>query len=206
MAETLHIKNMVCPRCIAAVQQILYRLGIEAENVELGTAVLREPLSAAQRKSLRLRLQENGFELLDDRRRQLVDKICTEIIERVHYRDSDPALPGPAVSTGSRTISEDYRVNLSDYLVERCGQDYSALSKLFSEVKGISIEKYYIAQKIERVKELLVYDELSVSEIADRLNYSSVAHLSAQFKAVTGFSPSAFKKLRHPLRRSLDEI
>ena len=198
MPEVLHIKNMVCPRCIAAVRQILGRLGAETESVELGTAVVRDPLPDALRETLRQRLQENGFELLDDRRRQLVDRISTEIIGLVHYPEEDAAA-GPVGADG-------LRVNLSDYLAERCGQDYSALSKLFSEVKGISIEKYYIAQKIERVKELLVYDELTVSEIAARLDYSSVAHLSAQFKAVTGLSPSAFRQLRHPLRRSLDEI
>ena len=197
MPEVLHIKNMVCPRCLAAVRQILGRLGAETESIELGTAVVRDPLPDALRETLRQRLQENGFELLDDRRRQLVDKISTEIIGLVHYPEENAA--GPVGAAG-------LRVNLSDYLAERCGQDYSALSKLFSEVKGISIEKYYIAQKIERVKGLLVYDELSISEIADRLDYSSVAHLSAQFKAVTGFSPSAFRQLRHPLRRSLDEI
>ena len=198
MPEVLHIKNMVCPRCIAAVRQILGRLGAETESVELGTAVVRDPLPDALRETLRQRLQENGFELLDDRRRQLVDRISTEIIGLVHYPEEDAAA-GPVGTDG-------LRVNLSDYLAERCGQDYSALSKLFSEVKGISIEKYYIAQKIERVKELLVYNELTVSEIAIRLDYSSVAHLSAQFKAVTGLSPSAFRQLRHPLRRSLDEI
>lgn len=188
MSEEIHIKNMVCPRCVMAVKHILAGLGLDAENVGLGTAVLREPLAPEQRDALRAKLQEYGFELLDDRRRQLVDKISTSIIELVHYRDND------------------LQTNLSDYLAERCGQDYSALSKLFSEVKGLSIEKYYIAQKVERVKELLLYDELSVSGIAFRLGYSSVAHLSTQFKAVTGFSPSAFKKLHPHRRRPLDEI
>lgn len=188
MAQEIHIKNMVCPRCVMAVKSILSSLGIETESVELGTAVLREPLAPEQKKALEAKLNEYGFELLDDRRRQLVDKIATSVIELV--RSDAP---------------ESVKVNLSEYLAERCGASYSLLSKLFTEVKGISIEKYYILQKVEMVKELLVYNELSVSEIAFRMGYSGVAHLSSQFKSVTGLTPSQFRKVEGK-RRSLDAI
>lgn len=189
MAEEIQIKNMVCPRCIMAVKHILSGLGIEAENVSLGNALLKEPLTAEQKAGLKERLHEYGFELLDDKRSRIVDSICTAIISLARDEEADGM-----------------NINLSDYISKRCGHDYSSLSKLFTSVKGISIEKYYILQKVERVKELLVYDELSVSEIADKLGYSGVGHLSAQFKSITGLTPTAFRKLNGLGRRSLDEI
>ena len=165
---TLCIKNMVCPRCIMAVEQVLARLGLTSLHVELGKAVVRETPDEAMLARLRTGLEALGFELLDDRRMQLIEQV--------------------------------------DYLTARLHHDYSTLSKLFSEVTGTTIEKYFIAQKIERVKELLVYDELSLGEIAARLNYSSTAHLSAQFKSVTGMTPTRFKQEKRNLRRTLDSV
>lgn len=185
---TLSIKNMVCPRCIMAVEQVLARLGLTPLHVELGKAVVRETPDEAMLARLRTELEALGFELLDDRRMQLIEQVRNAVIELVHYRDSE------------------LRTNLSDYLTARLHHDYSALSKLFSEVTGTTIEKYFIAQKIERVKELLVYDELSLGEIAARLNYSSTAHLSAQFKSVTGMTPTRFKQEKRNLRRTLDSV
>lgn len=185
---TFYIKNMVCNRCIMAVEHVLTRLRLTPLHVELGKAVVQEEPSPEVRARLREELEALGFELIDDRRMQLIEQVRTAIVELVHYRDND------------------LRMNLSDYLTERLHHDYSALSKLFSEVTGTTIEKYFIAQKIERVKELLVYDELSLGEIADKLNYSSTAHLSAQFKSVTGMTPSRFKQEKRNLRRPLDAV
>ena len=184
----LHIKNMVCDRCILVVKEILVRSGFTPLRVELGTAVVHEPLGSREREALRPRFEARGFELLDDRRLRLVERIRTSVIEWVHYSDEAPAS------------------NLSDFLRRRCGRDYSFLSKLFSQVCGVSIEKYCIAQKIERAKELLVYGELSVGEIADRLRYSSASHLSAQFRSQTGMSPSRFRQLREHGLRPLDKV
>ena len=186
--KTLHIKNMVCPRCIMAVRQCLERLGLRPLSVELGTAVLPEPLDEDCRHLVAEALQTLGFELLDDPRAWLVEQIKTAVIDLVHYRDGQP------------------KANLSGYLSTKLHRDYSALSKLFSETTGTTIERYFIAQKIERAKELLVYDKLTLNEIADRLGYSSAAYLSAQFKQVTGLTPSHFKRLKENKRRGLDEI
>ena len=154
----------------------------------LGTVVVQEKPGREQREAFRKLLEAYGFELIDDSRMRLIEQIRTAVIELVHY-------------------SEDAsKVNLSDYLRERCHRDYSALSKLFSEVNGISIEKYFLAQRIERVKELLAYGDLTVSEIADKLRYSSVAHLSAQFRAQTGMSPTEFRRLKGRGLKPLDEV
>ena len=185
---TFYIKNLVCTRCIMAVEQVLAQLHLTPLHVELGKAVVQEEPSPEVLARLRAELETLGFELLDDRRMQLIEQVRTAVVELVHYRNND------------------LRVNLSDYLTERLHHEYSALSKLFSEVTGTTIEKYFIAQKIERVKELLVYDELSLGEIADLLNYSSTAHLSAQFKSVTGMTPSRFKQEKRNLRRPLDAV
>ncbi len=184
----LHIKNMVCHRCVLAVADILRQEGLEAQHIELGTATLPALPTAEQRERLRKRLKEYGFELLDDRRQCLIEQIRTAVIEYVRYDDSAR------------------KTNLSDYLTRKCRHDYSALSRLFSEANGTSIERYYILQRVERVKELLIYDELSVSEIADRMGYSSAAHLSAQFKNVTGMSPTRFKQLKDRRIRPIDSI
>lgn len=179
---------MVCNRCIMAVKQILVSFQLTPLHVELGKAVVQETPDAALCARLRTELEAWGFELLDDKRMQLIEQVRNALIELVHYRNND------------------LRENLSDYLTRRCHTDYSTLSKLFSEVTGSTIEKYFIAQKIERVKELLVYGELSLSEIADLLNYSSTAHLSAQFKSVTGLTPTRFKQEKKNLRRPLDSL
>jgi AraC-like DNA-binding protein len=180
---------MVCPRCIKAVKQILSDLHISTESVSLGEVVLSEPLSGAQRRQLYEILKEEGFELLDDGRTVLINKIKTMLIEIVRYDTQVPA-----------------GMKLSEYLSRKLGRDYSYMSNLFTNIEGCTIEKYFIRLRIERVKELLVYDELSLSEIAYKLNFSSVAHLSSQFKKETGISPSAFKKLSGHERLSLDKI
>ena len=171
-----------------AVRQILDRLEIPYLSVELGEVWLKQPLKDQQKITLQRELESIGFELLEDQRQQLVEQIKRSIIELVHQENNE------------------LKVNLSDFLVEQCHHDYSFLSKLFPEVCGITIEKYFIHQKIERVKELLVYDELSLGEIAALLNYSSVAHLSAQFKKVTGLTPSHFRTIGAGRRRPLDEV
>lgn len=179
---------MVCNRCILVISQILKKLNYTPLNIELGKVIVREPLESGDRDAIRQAIEECGFELIDDKRQHLIEKIRTAIIELVHYEDN---------------LS---KLKLSGYLKEKCHHDYSFLSKLFSEINGISIEKYYIAQKVERVKELLAYDELSISEIASRLQYSSVAHLSSQFRTMTGMSPSEFKRLKNHNRKPLDQI
>ena len=182
--NVFHIRNMVCNRCILVVTQLLEKSGFTPLDVELDEV----EHGREQREAFRKLLEAYGFELIDDRRMRLIEQIRTAVIELVHYREDAS------------------KVNLSDYLRERCHRDYSALSKLFSEVSGISIEKYYLAQRIERVKELLAYDDLTVSEIADKLRYSSVAHLSAQFRAQTGMSPSEFRRLKGRGLKPLDEV
>ena len=188
MNTILHIKNMVCPRCIMAVRQCLVGLKLQPVSVELGTVVLTQNPDPQTLDELRTRLQALGFELLDNPRTQLVEQIKNIVIELVHYR------------------KEPLKTNLSQYLSDRLHRDYSQLSKLFSETTGTTIEKYLIAQKIERTKELLVYDELSLNQIADQLGYSSAAYLSAQFKQVTGLTPSHFKQLKENKRKPLDKI
>lgn len=184
----LYIKNMVCNRCIMVVEDQLRKLHISPLSVELGEVVLAENLTDDLKTKIRDVLEPLGFELIDNKRIQLVELIKNAIIDLVHYSD---------------TILQ---TNLSDYLTEKFHHEYSFLSKLFSEVTDTTIEKYYIAQKIERVKELLVYDELTLNEIADQLNYSSVSHLSTQFKSATGMTPSYYKKLKGHKRKPLDEV
>ena len=184
----LFIKNTVCPRCILVVRDILRQAGIEASSVVLGEAVLPAELTAERRKELDEALRAVGFELIDDRRKQTVERVKNTVIELV--REKDAAL----------------RTNLSDYIADRLHQDYGAVSSLFSEIENTTIEQYFIAQKIERVKELLAYGELSLGEIADKLNYSSTAHLSAQFKKVTGLTPSHFRKIGENRRKPLDKV
>jgi AraC-like DNA-binding protein len=183
----IYIKNMVCDRCKLMVEQVLQQQGLQANRVLLGEIELQETsLSAAQSEQLQKALAGLGFELLEDKRKVLVSRIKAALVELAHYQD------------------EPLRVNLSDFLANKLQQDYSALSLAFSAAENLTIEKYFIQQKIERVKELLSYGELTLSEIAHRLNYSSVAHLSAQFKKETGQNPSQYKQ--HKARRSLDGI
>ena len=188
MATTLRIKNMVCPRCILVIRQELERMGLHPHSIELGTVLVDETIDDLLRQRIRHALEPLGFELLNDPRTQLVEQMKDAIIRRVHYTDE----PG--------------RDTLSDFLTGYFHRDYSTLSKLFSEVTGTTLEKFAIAQKIERAKELLTYNELTLNEIADRLGYSSAAYLSAQFKQVTGQTPGAFKKNTAIRRKSLDAV
>lgn len=188
--ETLHIKNMVCNRCIRVVTDELKKLHFSVKNISLGEVDLLRPISPDEKELLRERLAEFGFELLDDKKAKIIEQIKTLLIVLVHYnKDEKPAY-----------------MRYSDYLEREIGADYSSLSKLFSEVEGKTIEQYLILQKIERAKELMVYDELNVSEIAYQLGYSSIAHLSAQFKKITGHTPSEFKGLHSKTRITLDEV
>lgn len=179
---------MVCNRCILVVQQELTKLSIDFQQVTLGEIELKQTLTDEQKETFVNALNSLSFELIDDAKANLIEKIKSIIIQQIHHNN--------------RVL----KVNLSDYLSEELHHDYSYLSNLFSEVEGTTIEKYYIAQKIEKVKELLVYDELTLSEIAEQLNYSSVAYLSNQFKKVTGFTPSHFKQIRESKRKPLDEV
>ena len=185
---TLYIKNMVCDRCKAAVTNVLKNLGITPVSVELGIANIAEVIDKGKVDEISSVLNDLGFELLEDKQKQTIDRIKSEIIELVHYRDNRSD------------------VNLSTYLADKLGTDYSALSKLFSESMGMTIEKYFILQKIERVKELIFYDEMSLGEIAIKMNYSSTAYLSTQFKSVTGMTPSQFKAMRKKDLKQLDKV
>lgn len=179
---------MVCDRCIMVVQNELDKLGLEAKSVKLGEVILINELKNNEKQALEKVLTALGFELIDDKKSRLIEKIKNVIINLVHHQDND------------------IKNNLSDVLSNELHHDYNYLSNLFSEVEGTTIEKYFIAQKIERVKELLVYDELSLSEIAFQLNYSSVAYLSNQFKKVTGLTPSHFKQIKEDKRKPLDKV
>ena len=179
---------MVCIRCKMVVKSEVEKLGLHYTNVELGEAVVREELSTEQMNRLSIGLKKFGLELMDDKKSILVEKIKAIIIELVHYNE------------------EQLKINLSDYLSEKLNHNYTYLANLFSEVKGTTIEQFYLAHKIEKVKELLVYDELNLTEIAYRLHYSSVAHLSNQFKKMTGLTPSHFKNLRHKRRSTLENM
>jgi|TARA_B110000495_G_scaffold159889_1_gene144110 AraC family transcriptional regulator len=184
--NSLYIKNMVCNRCIRVVREELIGLGLDVVDVQLGKVVLAKHPNNFRR--IETVLNQNGFELLEDKNAQIVESIKSQIIELI-YNDG---------------LGE-MKTNLSQYLSKHLGKDYSALSKLFSEVESITVEKYSILQKVERIKELMVYDELSLSEIAYKLGYSSVQHLSNQFKKMTGLSPSYFKKVNPP-RRTIDGL
>lgn len=185
---TLYIKNMVCNRCIMVVQNELEKLGLDVKSIRLGEVILEEDLSGEKKAALDKTLTSLGFERIDDKKSRTIEQIKNIIINLIHYQDNDS------------------RKNLSDLLSDKLHQDYHYLSNLFSEVEGVTIEKYFIAQKIEKVKELLVYDELSLSEIAFRLNYSSVAYLSNQFKKVTGLTPTHFKLIKEDKRKPLDQV
>jgi len=184
----IYIQNMVCIRCKMVVKSELEKLGVHYTLLELGEAEVMEDMSAEQLDRLSIGLKKTGLELMNDKRSILVEKIKTTIIELVHYTD------------------DQIKTNLSDYLSEKLNYNYTYLANLFSEVKGTTIEKFYLAHKIEKVKELLVYDELNLTEIADKLHYSSVAHLSNQFKKMTGLTPSHFKNLKHKRRSVLGNV
>jgi len=181
----LFIKNMVCIRCQMVVKSELEKLGMNFSAVELGEVEIIGKVSKDQLDSLSAALKLTGLELMEDNKTILVEKIKTLIIELIHYSD------------------EQIKINLSDYLSEKLNHNYTYLSNLFSEVKGTTIEQFYLANKIEKVKELLVYDELNLTEIAWKLHYSSVSHLSNQFKKMTGLTPSHFKNLKNKKRSPL---
>lgn len=179
---------MVCGRCIMVVRSKLEKLGLNPLSMQLGEVEIQENISKIQKDTLAKQLLSLGFELIDDKKSKTIERIKNLIIDLVHYKNNE------------------LKTNLSDYLSLQLLQDYNALSNLFSEVEGTTIEQYFIAQKIEKVKELLMYNELSLSEIAFELNYSSVAYLSNQFKKVTGFTPTYFKHLKDKKRKQIEAL
>ena len=184
----LYIKNMVCIRCKMVVKDELTKLGLHYTSVELGEADIVETLSPEQQDQFKEALVRSGLELMDDKKSVLIQKIKNVIVELIHYTD------------------EPLTVNFSVFLSTKLDYDYTYLANLFSEVQGITIEKFIITHKIERVKELLVYNELNLTEIAYLMHYSSVAHLSAQFKKITGLTPSHFKQLKEKRRSMLEDL
>lgn len=184
----VYIKNMVCNRCIMVVSSIFRDAGLQDAVVEMGKVSLPEDPGQETIQKIEKDLNSVGFEIIEDHKSRLIEQIKKEVIDFL-YHHPDPL-----------------KVNFSEYLAERLNKDYNYLSTLFSSVTGSTIEKYLINLKIERVKELLVYDEKTLSEIAFELGYSSVAHLSGQFKRITGFTPSWFKKLADKKRKAVDEI
>ncbi|SHM14389.1 transcriptional regulator, AraC family [Flavobacterium chilense] len=179
---------MVCGRCKMVVKSEFEKLGLQTISVELGEVELQHDIADSQKEILLKNLQALGFDFIDDKKSKTIEKIKNLIVDLVHHKNNE------------------LKVNLSDYLVENLNQDYSTLSNLFSEIENTTIEKYFISQKIEKVKELLIYNELSLSEIADMLNYSNVAHLSNQFKKITGFTPTYFKQLKDKKRIQIENL
>src|SRR3972149_7169200 len=188
--KILHIKNMVCDRCIKVVREELEKLGYKTDNVILGEARISSEKKQFDLNGIRKTLEENGFELINDKQAKLIKEIKISLIYLIHYKSAN----------------ELEKISLSKFLSEKFHHSYQHISSLFSSKEGITIEKYFINQKIEKAKELLVYNELTLSEISYKLGYSSVQHLSNQFKKVTGFTPSEFKKLRIKKRLPLDKV
>jgi AraC-like DNA-binding protein len=184
----LFIKNMVSNRCKMMVKEELKRLGLHFIVVDLGEVEIMEDISSEQREQVKIALLRSGLELMDDKKAMLIEKIKNIIIEMVHHTDGI------------------IKINFSDFLSEKLNHDYTYLSNLFSEVQGTTIEHFIISHKIERIKELMIYNELNITEIAYKMNYSSVAHLSNQFKKVTGLAPSHFKQLKDKRRSPIEEI
>lgn len=184
----LYIKNMVCTRCKIVVKQELIKLGIHFSMVELGEVEIIENISCEQQNQLRAALLKAGLELMDDSKSVLIEQIKNVIIDLVHNSE------------------EPLAIKFSEYLHQKLNHDYTYLANLFSEVQGTTIEQFLITHKIERVKELLVYDQINLTEIAYQMHYSSVAHLSTQFKKVTGLTPSHFKQLKNKKRVMLDAV
>lgn len=185
----LFIKNMVCDRCIMAVRRELESLGLTFKNIQLGEVELAHDLTVVQLQTIREKLSALGFEVLDDKKARIVEKIKNTVVSLIHRNEEDA-----------------YNIKLSALLEEKLHKDYHYLTTLFSSVEGITVEKYVILQRIERVKEMLMYDELSLSEIAYQMGYSSVQHLSQQFKKITGLTASDFRKLKENNRKPLDKI
>lgn len=182
----INIKNMVCPRCITAVRAILVSMGFTIKEVTLGKAVINDDLTDEQLKSLANKLLDEGFEFLDNPRSCIVEQIKIGVLQWVRMHNQRP--------------------KLSDYISEIVHRDYSSLSKLFTQVKGMTIEHYAILHRVEYAKELLSYSQQSVSEIAYQLGYSSPSHLTSQFKQQTGMSPKEFREMKNKNRLHLDEL
>ena len=187
-ALNLFIKNMVSIRCKMIVKSELDSLGLDYLTVDLGHVVIKGDVSAEQRTQLKAALLKHGLELLEDKKAMLIEKIKTVVVEMVHYADELP------------------KINFSTYMSSKLGYDYTYLANLFSEVTGITIEHFIIAHRVERVKELLVYNELSLTQISHKLGFSSVAHLSNQFKKVTGLTPTFFKKMKDKRLLALENV
>lgn len=184
----LYIKYMVSNRCKMAVKDELQKLGLHFVIVDLGEIDIMEDILPEQREKLKAALLLSGLELMDDKRAVLIEKVKNVIIEMIHHADELP------------------KTNYSDFIADKLNFDYTYLSNMFSEVKGITIQQFIIIHKIERIKELILYGELNLTEISYKLNYSSVAHLSNQFKKITGLSPSHFKQLKDKKRNPIEEI
>ena len=184
----LYIKNMVCPRCKMAVETILDEVGIEYVYVELGEALLQYPPSEEEMDEFKKRIEAIGFELLDDQKKMMIEKVKSLLIELAQKGEINEHLA------------------LSEYVSKHIHKEYSTISKLFTQLESITLEQYFILQKIEKVKEWLVYDEYTLSEISYKLGYSSVAYLSNQFRKITGLTPSAFKASHVGLRKTLDKV
>ncbi|MGQ7870357.1 helix-turn-helix domain-containing protein [Sunxiuqinia sp. sy24] len=184
----LYIKYMVSNRCKMAVKEDLKRLGLHFIMVDLGEVEIMENISEEQREQVKIALLNSGFELMDSKRAVLIEKVKNTIIEMVHHSDHL------------------IKTNFSNFLSEKLNHDYTYLSNLFSAIQGMTIEQFIIAHKIERIKELIIYGELNITEIAWKMNYSSVAHLSNQFKKMTGLTPSHFKKLKGQRRSPIEHI
>lgn len=184
----IYIKYMVSLRCKLVVMEELKKMGLKYNSIDLGMVELQEKIKPYQREALKKNLLKSGLELLDDHNSILIEKIKNVIIEMVHYSDELPD------------------VNYSDYISEKLNLDYTYLSNLFSEIKGTTIQQFIIYHKIEKVKELLLYDELNITEISYKLKYSSVAHMSNQFKKITGLSPSYYKALKNKRKKNLEDL
>lgn len=184
----LYIKYMVSARCKLAVKEELKKLGLHFIVVDLGEVEIMEELTTSELAKLNYVLSEIGLELMDDKRSVLIERIKNVIVEYVHHTD------------------EFLKVNFSNFLAEKLNYDYTYMANLFSEVQGTTIEQFLISHKIERIKELIFYGELNITEIAWKMNYSSVAHLSNQFKKITGLSPSHFRNLKNRKRSPIEEI
>ncbi len=184
----LFIKHMVSLRCRMVVQKELEKLGLRHVNIDLGMVEIPEDITHKQREELKVNLLEWGLELMEDKKDILVERISNLIIEMIHYSDGE------------------IKVSNSEYLSEKLGYDYTYMSNIFTKMKGVTIQQFIIMHKIEKIKELLLYDELNLSEISYKLHYSGVAHLSNQFKKVTGVTPSFYKRLKKKRKQNLEDI
>lgn len=184
----IYIKYMLSARCKMVVKEELKKLGLHFIVVDLGEVEIMENISSDQREQLKVGLLSSGLELMDDKKAILIERIKTTVVDMVHHAD------------------QEIKINFSDFLSEKIGKDYTYLANLFSEVQGMTIQQFIIAHKVEKIKELIIYEELNLTEIAWKMNYSSVAHLSNQFKKTTGLTPSQFKQLKDKKRNPIEDI